>query len=109
MVIIGILAAIAIPQFSIYRTRSYDALAEGDLRNIMTAEEAYWVDNEQFSGTLVDLPGAKLSRGVTLGFVYTDDSAYHAYTYHSIGSKQFCFETIVSTIVALDGISTSCP
>lgn len=34
--IIGILAAIAIPQFSLYRQRSGDASAQADLRNVMT-------------------------------------------------------------------------
>ena len=37
--IIGILAAIAIPQFSAYRTRSYNAAAEADLRNAATARK----------------------------------------------------------------------
>ncbi len=35
--IIGILAAIAIPQFSAYRARSYNAAAQADLRNAATA------------------------------------------------------------------------
>ena len=42
--IIGILAAIAIPQFSKYRQRSYNSSAESDLRNSATAQEAYFVD-----------------------------------------------------------------
>ena len=42
--IIGILAAIAIPQFSAYRARSYNSAAQADLRNAATAQEAYFVD-----------------------------------------------------------------
>jgi type IV pilus assembly protein PilA len=42
--IIGILAAIAIPQFSAYRTRSYNSAAQSDLRNAATAQEAYYVE-----------------------------------------------------------------
>ena len=38
--IIGILAAIAIPQFAEYRKKGFDAQAESDLRNAATAEEA---------------------------------------------------------------------
>src|ERR1700675_658546 len=38
--IIGILAAIAIPQFALYRQRAFDARAQSDLRNAATAEEA---------------------------------------------------------------------
>ena len=44
--IIGILAAIAIPQFSAYRTRSYNSSAQADLRNAATAQEAYYVDEQ---------------------------------------------------------------
>lgn len=50
--IIGILAAIAIPQFSAYRARSYNAAAMSDVRNMMTACEAYFVDWDIYpSGT----------------------------------------------------------
>jgi type IV pilus assembly protein PilA len=40
--IIGILAAIAIPQFATYRKRGYEATLKSDLRNAATAEEAYF-------------------------------------------------------------------
>ena len=43
--IIGILAAIAIPQFAAYRQRGFDAQAQSDLRNAATAEEAYFATN----------------------------------------------------------------
>ncbi len=41
--IIGILAAIAIPQFAAYRAKGFDARAESDCRNAATAEEATYV------------------------------------------------------------------
>jgi type IV pilus assembly protein PilA len=47
--IIGILAAIAIPQFSAYRARSYNAAAMSDVRNLMTAQEAYFVDFDKYA------------------------------------------------------------
>jgi type IV pilus assembly protein PilA len=40
--IIGILAAIAIPQFSAYRKRGYEAAAKSDLRNAATGQESYF-------------------------------------------------------------------
>jgi type IV pilus assembly protein PilA len=40
--IISILAAIAIPQFAMYRQKGYDAHAESDIRNAATAEEAVY-------------------------------------------------------------------
>ena len=41
--IIGILAAIAIPQFAAYRRRSFEAQVKSDLHNAAVAEEAYFV------------------------------------------------------------------
>ncbi len=46
--IIGILAAIAIPQYSAYRTNALNTAAYSDLRNAMTAEEAYYASNQEF-------------------------------------------------------------
>ena len=56
--IIGILAAIAIPQFSAYRTRSYNSAAQADLRNAATAQEAYQVDNQTYCSAVASLVGA---------------------------------------------------
>ncbi|MEW6682787.1 MAG: prepilin-type N-terminal cleavage/methylation domain-containing protein [Nitrospirota bacterium] len=58
--IIGILAAIAIPQFAAYRIRSYNASASSDCRNMRTAEESLFADN-QFYGVSVALPGTTLA------------------------------------------------
>ena len=43
--IIGILAAIAIPQFSAYKNRAYQSDVKGNLHNIFLACKAYWSDN----------------------------------------------------------------
>ena len=43
--IIGILAAIAIPQFTAYKTRGYNAGAKADAKNAYTAAQAYFSDN----------------------------------------------------------------
>jgi len=43
--IIGILAAIAIPQFTQYRLRGYNASAKSDLKNAYTSAQAYFSDN----------------------------------------------------------------
>jgi type IV pilus assembly protein PilA len=49
--IIGILAAIAIPQFSAYRQRGYNTAAKSDARNAYTAAQAYFYENP--AGTLI--------------------------------------------------------
>jgi len=44
--IIGILAAIAIPQFSAYRAKAYNSAATSDLKNAKTTLESYYADNQ---------------------------------------------------------------
>ena len=46
--IIGILAAIAIPQFSSYRAKAYNSAANSDLKNLKTGMEAYMADNQEY-------------------------------------------------------------
>lgn len=46
--IIGILAAVAIPQFSSYREKAYNSSAQSDLKNIKTGMEAYLADNQEY-------------------------------------------------------------
>ena len=46
--IIGILAAIAIPQFSSYREKAYHSASTSDLKNIKTGNEAYMADNQEY-------------------------------------------------------------
>ena len=64
--IIGILAAIAIPQFAAYRARGFDARAESDCRNAATAEEASFVTNATYEGDYTALPGFVASADVTI-------------------------------------------
>ena len=66
--IIGILAAIAIPQFAAYRLRGYNATAKADLKNSYTASQAYFSDSPSGTVTLDILTayGYNQSTGVTL-------------------------------------------
>lgn len=49
--IIGILAAIAIPQFGAYRVRGYNSAASSDIRNLKIAEEAFVTDWQVYAST----------------------------------------------------------
>ena len=51
--IIGILAAIAIPQFSAYKNRAYQSDAKANLHNLFLACKAYWSDNGSDQGCSV--------------------------------------------------------
>ena len=46
--IIGILAAIAIPQFSSYRAKAYNSAAQSDVRNFKTSMEAAAADLQTY-------------------------------------------------------------
>ena len=70
--IIGILAAIAIPQFAVYRQKGFDSRAESDLRNAGTAEEANYATAQAYvtcadaTACQTALAGYKKSTGVNL-------------------------------------------
>jgi type IV pilus assembly protein PilA len=96
--IIGILAAIAIPQFSAYRQRSFNAAAEADLRNAATAQEAYYVDNQHYvANPQTNLIGATYglytSQNVNLAgsaaAVGDPTQQYTMTSYHSSGNKTY--------------------
>ena len=46
--IIGILAAIAIPQFASYRQKAYNAAAKTDLKNFATSLESYYMEHQYY-------------------------------------------------------------
>ncbi len=52
VVIIGILAAIAIPQFSSTKEKAYDATAKSDVRNLMTAQEGHFANYNQYANSI---------------------------------------------------------
>jgi type IV pilus assembly protein PilA len=92
--IIGILAAIAIPQFSAYRAKAFNSAAESDLRNLMTAEEAYVADNQTYTATQ-SLLGNKTSQNVVLTVDTASSTDYHASSYHTSGNKTY---TVTGTV-----------
>jgi len=100
--IIGILAAIAIPQFSSYRIKAFNSSAQSDLKNFMTAEEAAYADTQGYvdvPGTSTGTPARITVAGMTAvgnskGVGYTINTAnsnanYAAFTGHGQGDKQF--------------------
>ena len=96
--IIGILAAIAIPQFATYRQKGYDARAESDIRNGATAEEAYFASN----GTYLDLastsgpsrpttlPGFSISDTVSVQYSNSNGNYFTGTTKSGLGSGVTC-------------------
>jgi type IV pilus assembly protein PilA len=74
--IIGILAAIAIPQFSSYRQKAYMAVTKSDVKNAYTAVQAYISENPGQTLTVEPVTGpgafgtplgsARVSKDVTV-------------------------------------------
>lgn len=90
--IIGILAAIAIPQFTAYRTRSFNAAANTDLRNLATAQEAYYADYLDYCnsvGRLCGTYGAITSKGVHLQINSALISTYYMVSWHDNGDLTY--------------------
>ena len=55
VVIIGILAAIAIPKFSNTKEKAYVTAMKSDLRNLVNAEEAFFADSVKYTSDLTQL------------------------------------------------------
>jgi type IV pilus assembly protein PilA len=65
VVIIGILAAIAIPKFASTKQKAYVASMKADLRNLVTIQEAYFSDQTTYATTaeLVSIGSYQTSKG----------------------------------------------
>jgi type II secretion system protein G len=93
VVIIGILAAIAIPQFASTKEKAFDATAKSDIRNAMAAEEAYYADNQSYAaaasvltaGNFTTSTGINISAGGTAGgYAVTASHASSNNTYYVV-------------------------
>ncbi len=96
VVIIGILAAIAIPRFSSTKEKAFDAAAKSDLRNAMSAQEAYFADNQTYTGA------ANLSITTSTGVNFGGGGSAAGYSMtakHTASTKTF-------TVVVGSGSST---
>lgn len=90
--IIGILAAIAIPQFSLYRTRSFNSAAKADLRNAITAQEAYFIDEMTYCSNAASLTSSYrlyLSKGVEFHVNSASDKSYVMRSWHPSGNESY--------------------
>ena len=83
VVIIGILAAIAIPKFANTKSKAYIAAMKSDLRNLVTAEESYFADSAQYATDTTKGMKFKPSSGVGMPKVVTYAGAWLATNTHS--------------------------
>src|SRR2546430_10206857 len=64
VVIIGLLATIAIPKFSNTKEKAYVASMKSDLRNLATAEEAFFYDSTKYTTNFALMNNFNPSAGV---------------------------------------------
>ena len=64
--IIGILAAIAIPQFASYRQKAFNSAALSDVRNIATGQESLFADSQGYGSVETTAGGAVLAPAVAV-------------------------------------------
>jgi type IV pilus assembly protein PilA len=102
IIIIGILAAIAIPVFLNQRQKGYDAGIKSDLRNAATAEETYLTDNNAYVQGAVTFAANPLAGS---GFKFSTASDYTG------GTQTLTAEFVDSTgatKLATDGTQAYC-
>ncbi len=68
VVIIGILAAIAIPKFATTKEKAYLATMKTDLRNLVTAQEGYFSDNQAYTTDTAAI-GFSASKNVSIASI----------------------------------------
>lgn len=93
MAIVGILAAISIPGYAPYKTKSYNASALADLMNAVTAQEAYYVDTKTYADSIERLTGSTyglyVSENVKVLVLSANKSNYVMVAFHEKGNKRY--------------------
>ena len=86
--IIGILAAIAIPQFAAYRNKARDAAASSELKSCKTRAESYFADHNTYPIAPGQLQ-CPTSEGVALYYLSFGPEEYQLVSFHDQGQKAF--------------------
>ena len=88
VVIIGLLAAIAIPKLANTKQKAYVAQMKSDLKNLATAEEAFFYDSAFYTSSLPALNNFRSSTGVTLNVLEATPGGWSARAIHSSTPRQ---------------------
>lgn len=97
VVIIGILAAIAIPKFANTKSKAYVTAMKSDLRNLVTAEEAFFSDSSQYTSVIGNLK-FQSSTGVSSPAIVTGAGYWTATVTHTqLPATQPCGISINTT------------
>jgi prepilin-type N-terminal cleavage/methylation domain-containing protein len=89
VVIIGILAAIAIPKFSQTREKAYFAAMKSDLKNLASQQEIYYSDEYTYSSNTTNL-GFVESEAVNVTITATSTGWNAFATHDALAATQGC-------------------
>jgi len=92
VVIIGILASIAIPKFGATKEKAYVSKLKSDLRNLATAQEAYYYDHGNYYNGPIPNPALAFSPsgGVTIALGTVTPSTWGASATHVSAPGRTC-------------------
>lgn len=91
VVVIGVLAAIAIPRFASSKERAYVVAMRNDLRNLLTAQTAYHSDQEppEYAATLAALGTSfRTSTGVSVALADAGPNSWSAVATHNATTRR---------------------
>jgi type IV pilus assembly protein PilA len=88
VVIIGLLAAIAIPKFVNTKEKTYVAAMKSDLRNLATAQEAFFYDSAYYTTNLTALSRYAATTGVTVTVNEATPAGWSATTIHGLTPRE---------------------
>ena len=89
VVILGILAAVAIPKFTAVREKGFISTLKADLRNLATQQAVYYNDHYTYSNNPVDLDFAA-SEGVNIAIGEATNTGWSATAFHSGLAAETC-------------------
>jgi type IV pilus assembly protein PilA len=110
IIIIGILAAVAIPVYLNQRKKGHDAAAKSDLRNLANFEEIYFSENGTYAkATVVEAsePHVQSSQGIELGVVQFNRDAYCLSARNTDSSRIWYWDSLGGGLQPAD--SPGCP
>ena len=107
VVIIGILAAIAIPKFANTKEKAYVAAMKSDLRNLVTAQESYFADQVSYTSSTTAM-SFSASTGVTVTVGTVSGTGWNATASHN-GTAKTCGIYVGSATAPVTGANEGEP
>jgi type IV pilus assembly protein PilA len=103
IVILGVLLAIAVPSYMGFRDRAQRAAAQANVRSAIPSVEAYYQDNNTYSGMTTTKLQQSYDAGLKLSGITSQSSTNYcvystvgSYTYHKQGPQGSVVEGVCS-------------